>query len=284
MGAETIARLSRVSARKRRPMAPVADWPASLDREQWFFSPELMSLHGTPELDALDEPARQRASFYEAVNFFSLNIHGERFLVEGLAERLYRPGSEVVSRYLHHFLEEENNHMTWFGGFCLLYAGKVYPAKRLHFEREHEVGEADFLFFARAVVFEELVDVYNRRMARDERLNPLAREINAMHHEEEKRHLAFGRELVTELWTLHRERWSPEARARIAKELSAFLLATWSEYANAEAYADAGLPDAFKLRRRAFESPTARARRADVSAGCLRFLNSLGALEEGVIG
>lgn len=284
MRALTIEKLSRVSMRKRRPIAPVLEWPATLDREQWFFSPELISLQGTPEYDALDEAARQRLSFFEAVNFFSLNIHGERCLVEGLAERLYRPGSEVISRYLHHFLEEENNHMTWFGGFCLRYAGKVYPAKQLAVAREYEAGEADFLFFARAVVFEEIVDVYNRRMARDEGLNRLAREINAMHHEEEKRHLAFGRELVAELHAAHREHWSPAARARIAEELTAFLAATWSEYTSAQAYVDAGLADAFALRRRAFTAQAARARRADIGAGCMRFLSGLGVLQKGAIG
>ena len=194
MRADTIEKLSRVSTRQRRPMAPVAEWPAKVDHQQWFFSPELISLEGTPEYDALDEAARQRLSFFEAVNFFSLNVHGERSLVEGIAGRLYRPGNEVISRYLHHFLEEENNHMTWFGGFCQRFAGKVYPTKKLVLAREYETGAADFLFFARAVVFEEIVDVYNRRMARDDRLNPLVREINAMHHAEEKRHLAFGRQ------------------------------------------------------------------------------------------
>ena len=283
MRTTTIEGLCRASTEKRRPLAPVSEWPATVDREQWFFSPELISLHGTPEFDALHERAKKRQSFFEAVNFFSLNVHGERFLVEGIAERLYRPGHELVSRYLHHFLEEENNHMTWFGGFCQRYAGKVYPAKKLRATREHERGEEDFLFFARAVVFEEIVDVYNRRMARDERLHPLAREINAMHHAEEKRHLAFGRELVAALHAAHHEDWSGEARERVAAELTAFVNATWAEYFNAQVYLDAGLPDAFALRRRAFEGPAARALRTDVGSGCTRFLSSLGVLEEGEI-
>ena len=48
----------------------------------------------------------------EAVNFFSLNIHGERMLVAGIAQRLYRTGHAETSRYLHHFLAEENRHMV----------------------------------------------------------------------------------------------------------------------------------------------------------------------------
>ncbi len=42
----------------------------------------------------------------------------EKALIEGLAKRLYdeeRPSEH--SRYIHHFLDEENKHMTFFGNF-----------------------------------------------------------------------------------------------------------------------------------------------------------------------
>jgi hypothetical protein len=275
MQTSTLQKLCDASTTRRQPMAPVHEWPLALEPESWFFSPELISLHGTPEFEALDLRAQQRLSFFEAVNFFSLNLHGERFLVEGLAARLYQPGNEVISRYLHHFLEEENNHMTWFGGFCQRYAGKVYVDKKLKIEREYETGEEDLLFFARAVVFEEIGDAFNRRMARDERLHPLAREINRRHHAEEKRHLAFGRQLVAELHARYTDEWSPAAHERIADDLAAFLRATWAEYANVAVYDDAGLDDPFALRRRAFDSSAARARRAGIESGCVRFLNDL---------
>ena len=89
-------------------------------------SPDLISLHGTRHWDALDEQGRRVLSFFELVNFFSINIHGERMLIEGLAKRLYRKHAETVTPYLHHFLDEENKHMFYFGRFCNQYAGKVY--------------------------------------------------------------------------------------------------------------------------------------------------------------
>ncbi|NIV75275.1 MAG: AurF domain containing protein, partial [Gammaproteobacteria bacterium] len=82
------------------------EWPETLDRRQWFMSPELISLYGTGHFDAMTEEEQQRLSFFEIVNFFSINIHGERMLIEGLAKRLYRKHTEVVSPYLHHFLDE----------------------------------------------------------------------------------------------------------------------------------------------------------------------------------
>ena len=167
-------------------------FPESVDMDSWFTSPELLSLYGQPEWETLSEEQRKRLSFLEAVNFYSLNIHGEKSLIEGLAQRLYDEKSAEHSRYIHHFLDEENKHMTFFGTFCMKYAGKVYPDRKMAFEREYEEGEQDFMFFLKVFLFEEIVDFYNVTMAKDPRLNPLARQINEIHHFDEARHLAYG--------------------------------------------------------------------------------------------
>ena len=44
----------------------------------------------------------------------------------------------MLSPYLHHFLDEENKHMIYFGRFCTDYANKIYPDKKLVFPREHD--------------------------------------------------------------------------------------------------------------------------------------------------
>jgi hypothetical protein len=276
----TVERLCRVSVEQCIDPHSRIEWPERVDEDAWYTSPELVSLFGTPAYEALDEAQRKRLSFFEAVNFFSLNIHGERMLIEGLARRLYRRGQEAISPYLHHFLDEENKHMSYFGSFCTRYAGKVYPEKKLPFAQEFAPGEEDFLFFAKVLVFEEIVDVYNRRMARDERIAPIAREIHWLHHFEEARHLVFGRELVAELFARHRAQWTDEVLRGVRATLAAYLGATWKEYYNPDAYRDAGLADAFELRRAALASPAGRAHRGEVSQGCLRFLLEGGILEE----
>jgi len=276
----TVERLCRVSVEQCIDPHSRIEWPERVEEDAWYHSPELVSLFGTPAYEGLDDGRRKRLSFFEAVNFFSLNIHGERMLIEGLARRLYRRDHEAISPYLHHFLDEENKHMSYFGRFCTRYAGKVYPEKKLPFAQEFAAGEEDFLFFAKVLVFEEIVDVYNRRMARDERIAPIAREIHWLHHFEEARHLVFGRELVAELFARHREHWSDEVLRGVRATLGAYLGATWKEYYNPEAYRDAGLDDAYELRRAALASPAGRAHRAEVSQGCLRFLLQGGILEE----
>ena len=85
---ELTTRLCRISQEHFIDPFSRIEWPESLERNQWFMSPELISLHGTEHFDALDEEQQKILSFFELTNFFSINIHGERMLIEGLAKRI----------------------------------------------------------------------------------------------------------------------------------------------------------------------------------------------------
>jgi hypothetical protein len=247
-------------------------WPDSLERNEWYTSPELISLYGTDEYERLSDDQRRLLSFFEAVNFFSLNIHGEKSLVEGLAHRLYAKESKAISPYLHHFLDEENKHMMYFGGFCMRYAGKVYPDRKISFAREYERGEEDFCFFAKVMIFEEIVDYYNVKMGMDERLNPVARQINMLHHRDEARHLVFGRKLVDELFQEHAPNWSKETFQSVRDYIVSYLKTTWTEYYNPTVYKDAGLDQPYELQKSAMINERCAAHRKTVSHACVNFL------------
>lgn len=254
-------------------------WPDTVDLDSWFTSPELVSVHGTAIWLQLGPPERRRLSFWEAVNFFSVNIWGERTLIAGLADRLYAPGLEDLSPYLHHMLDEENKHSIHFGRFCTQYAGKVYPDRTVRLGPD-PAEAADFLFFARVLIFEEVVDRLNVAMARDPRLVPVARWINRNHHLEETRHLAFGRSVVKRLFDDGRRRWSAQLISDIRAHLADYLTATWKQLYNPAVYRDAGLPEPFLLAASAYANPAARLRRAALSARCVRFLLRSGILLE----
>lgn len=273
-------RLVRISRDNTIDVFSSIEWPDSISVEDWHFTPEMISLYGTPYWERLDETARQRLSFFEAVNFFSLNIHGERILIQGLAKRLHRRDTGAISDYLHHFLDEENKHMYYFGRFCRDYAGKIYADRKLALPREYAAGEEEFVFFANVLVFEEIVDVYNRTMARDQRVHALSREINRLHHFEESRHLAFGRRLVADLYARWSPEWSDEVKRRVSDGLIAFMDATWQEYYNPEVYEDAGIVDAFAVRRAVIDHPATRAHRSDTSAVVFRTFNEIGVFGE----
>jgi hypothetical protein len=253
---------------------PMINWPETIEGDHWFTSEDLISLSGTGVYDRLDESRKKKLSFLEAVNFYSLNIHGERALMEGLAHRLYRKNPPEVSAYLHHFLDEENKHMIFFGTFCTRYAGKVYPDRKIVFPREYEPGEEDFLFFVKVLVFEEIVDVFNVTQSEDANLHTIARQINQMHHQDEMRHLVFGRAIVDELFQKYSPTWKPETLEAIRDYLPDYIRATWKEYYNADVYRDLGLSDPHDVQEKALESPATQARRQRISQPLIKFLLS----------
>ena len=272
--------LSAASRRARERAYEPVEWPAALDDDAWHLSPELISLYGTPAYEALDERGRRRLSLYEALNFFSLNIHGEALLVAGLAERIDAAESEV-GRYLQHFLDEENEHTAMFEGFCARY-GRVYPPRTFAMpDPTLDDGEREVLFFARVLIFEEIVDAYNGRVAADPRVAPIAREINARHHLDETRHLAFGRALLRNLYATRVSNWSPEARRRLGESLTAYLEALWREYYNPSVYRDAGLRDPYLLARAALADGACERHRVRLSARWLALRAELDALAAG---
>lgn len=278
---EVVDRLCEASREHAVSLGSPLPWPEARDGEGWYTSPELLSLHGTDAAAGLSDAQLRELAFFEALNFYSLNIHGEKLLLEGLAARLHRKGFGRVTGYLQHFLDEENKHLYYFGAFCMRYGGKIYPHGQIAFPRDHAPGEEDFLFFAKVLVFEEIVDHYNRVMAGDERLAPIARAINRLHHLDETRHLAFGRLLVKDLFARHAPSWSPETLASVRATLLAFVEAMWRQYYNPEVYRDAGLASPHDLARAAFASVAARAHRATAARRCFAFLGKAGILPQG---
>jgi hypothetical protein len=270
----TVKKLCRASISEYYNPYDQLNWPQSLPLDCWCTSPELISLYSTEYFDALDENNKRRLSLLEAVNFYSLNIHGEKSLVEGLARRLYKKNSQDTSPYLHHFLDEENKHMLYFGTFCTMYGNKVYPELKVAFPHEYAAGEEDFLFFTKVMIFEEIVDVFNIRMSLDQRLHPIVRDINRMHHKDEARHLVFGRQMVAELFQVHKKMWTTQKLTEIRQYIASYFKATWRQYYNPEVYLDLGLPEPFAVQRAAWNNPSSQAFRKDVSKSCVAFLLS----------
>jgi hypothetical protein len=123
-------RLSKASVKKYWNPYTDLEWPESLDKNDWFMSPELTSIYGTDLWNGLTEQQQKSLSFWELINFFSITLQGERPLVQGLCHQMYSRQGKDETHYMHHFLDEENKHMVMFAMFCNKYAGKVYPDKK----------------------------------------------------------------------------------------------------------------------------------------------------------
>jgi P-aminobenzoate N-oxygenase AurF len=277
---EPIGRLVDSSRRNFQNPYETVDWPEVVDpHRDWFFSPELSSLYGTDLWSQLGEPKRRRVAFLEALNFFSLNIHGERELMAGLVARLYRPDMRDVAPYLHHFIDEENKHSVYFGTFCTRY-GSLYRSRQIAAAPVPATPDGDLRFFAKVLVFEEIVDRFNVAQAKDERLHPVARFINHNHHAEETRHLIFGRKVVEELWKAHGPTWSADQVDDLRRYLAQFYVMAWREYYNPDVYRDAGFDASWELAEQLWASPAQQARRRGFSQRSARFLIDCGILTE----
>lgn len=270
-------KLSEASVRLHYTALEAVPMPDGLAKNEWYTAPELMTLFGQPEWEQLSLDQKKILSFYEAVNFYSLNINGEKVLIEGLAKRLYddsRPAEH--SRYIHHFLDEENKHMTFFGTFCMKYAGKVYQDRKFNFEREYQEGEEEFLFFLKVFIFEEVADYFNVKMSHDERLTETARKINYYHHLDESRHLAFGRAHLKEVWDKYSVTWGSEYKTNLETYIGQYLVATWREYYNPDVYKDAGIDSPYDVSDRVFHSEAAKSFRQNVSETLINYIKKCG--------
>lgn len=279
---ELAPRLSEASVKKLWDVYSEFDWPATLEPSaEWYMSPELISIYGTETYDALSEAEQKTLSFYEVANFFSFVLYGERPLIEGLMHRMYRKATlGVVTDYLHHFVDEENKHMIMFGEFCNRYAGKVYPEKKLVLPREYAKGEEDVAFFCKVLIVEELGDFYNLKMMSDKTINPLVAKINRVHHVDEARHLAFGREYLRELFEANRQNWSDEEMNSFQTWLTNYLASCWGDFYNPAVYKDAGLRDGYGIRKMALEHAACREMRGRVSEKVVDYFLDVGLLSE----
>jgi hypothetical protein len=125
---EIARRLSGMSVESFKNPYIHIDWPEALPDDACYFKRDLISIRTQPEYEALSQGEQDRLGFHEQINFFSLNVHGERELMKQAVGRLYRHDLQgPTSEYLHHFIEEESHHSFWFAKFCLSYAGKLYP-------------------------------------------------------------------------------------------------------------------------------------------------------------
>ncbi|WOH39053.1 diiron oxygenase [Thalassotalea fonticola] len=236
-------------------------WPEHLPENQWFFSAELISIFGSKQWHELTEQQQIRLSFYEAVNFFSLNVHGEKYLINAVSSHLFNFPSIAMSEYLLHFIEEEAKHMMYFSRFCIQYANKVYPLRALDIAAEPHGDIELLLLFARIYIFETVVDEYNRRIANDKNVVAIVADINRLHHLEESRHLAFGLGFLKYWFNEQKNNIDEQQLLKINQHLNGFLLTTWKQFYCPDAYFDAGLTDCAGLSMAVFNSERAKLHR-----------------------
>lgn len=258
--ASRVAQLVKLSRERHVNSFSQIQWPSSVPDDEWWLPPELLSVHGTEHADGLSERQLKLLSKWECINGFSLNVEGERELIHMLSARLYAPDMPEIEDYIHHFLDEENKHLWFFGEFCRRYGGKIYSSKKVSVAEERFGNEMTFfLLFARIFIFEEIGGYYNVIAGGDERVSPFVRLIHQIHHADEARHITFGRAVLTQSKQIAFAASPPaECEAAIA-HLQRFVQVSIEALYQPAMYRDSGIAGGVALRRALLAHPARHA-------------------------
>lgn len=239
---ERIERLVELSHTKSYDVYTRFNWPDSLPVDDLWCNEDLLTTFGTEFHSTLTDQQKFELSKWEAINFYSLNVHGIKAILEFVCSCIYKKRYEGISKYLHFFLAEENAHMWFFANFCQKYGGKIYPNVSFNTNVEIDPIEHDLYMFAGTLIFEEFVDFYNHRVGKNDTVPEIVREINSQHHIDESRHVSFGREVVKGLFQEILDNHSDNSqRERINKTFKGMLIYFIGLMYNAESYSDAGI-------------------------------------------
>jgi hypothetical protein len=223
-----------------------------LDADRCIMPEHLLSLYHHPVYSSLSSGQKWQLGLLETVNFFSINIHGERNLVAGLAERLYRGktpwDSHQASRYLQRFIHEENSHSHMLAEYCHRYHGRVMPdnAMKLDHSALSPIAE-DLLFFGRTMVLEGFLDYVNTQAIRDPELDPTTQAVHRAHHSDESRHITFDRAVIAAIVEHLRDADEIQALQTVSAQLNRYLQVSMRRLCSAGIYRSIGLSNGFEL-------------------------------------
>lgn len=254
------------------------EWVDAIPDDEWWLSPELLSVHGTEFAETLSEAQLKRLSKWECINAFSLNVEGERELLTALSAQLYAPDLPHIDTYIHHFIDEENKHLWFFAEFCRRYGGKIYSSKKVGVANEHFCREMDFfLLFARIFLFEEIGGYYNVVAGGDERVSPFVRMIHQVHHADEARHITFGRAILSQSKDIAFGAADAAEREAAIAHLQRYLQISIEALYQPAMYRDSGIEGGVALRRRLLADPARREHHdSTLLRRPLKFMNEIG--------
>jgi hypothetical protein len=276
-----VARLVAASLKRVPETFRPVDYPDALDTHRLIMPEAYVSLYHHPVYRTLTDEQKWRLGLLETVNFYSINIHGERALIVGLEERLYKNRvaweSNQVCEYLQHFVHEENAHTFMLAGYCNRYYGRVMPDLGLAFEqiRLSRIGD-DLLFYGRLYVLEMWLAYLNGVAMLDTTLDETTRTVHHIHHQDEAKHLAFDKEVLHAATDEARARGLDEELRTVAAALAAYRTYALGRLYNPAVYRAIGIRDASRVAAEASGVAERRALEATWMAQCDAQLHKLG--------
>lgn len=190
-------RLLGGSIKKSYEPAVDIDWDAPLDPDKFFLPPQMVTLYGTPEWDAMSRGQQLEVSRQQLVNMLSAGIWFENILNQALLrEMMHRNPTAPSTQYMLTELGDETRHMVMFGKTIDRVGG--IPVRPRLFQRM-VINSLPFIFrgpilWTAALVGEELFDALQRQILEDPQVQPIVQRLMRIHVTEEARHIQFARD------------------------------------------------------------------------------------------
>jgi P-aminobenzoate N-oxygenase AurF len=271
---ELSTRLLGSAAKKSYDPVVDIDWTAPIPEHLYGLSPEWSTLYGTPLWSSLTEPERVRLTIHEYCSISGVGIWFGCLLMQLVLRDVY--GEDPAQPHVQWALTEiadECRHSVMFARTAQTFGAPSYqpPPSILRlgtmFVKRFDGPAA----YAAILVAEEILDIFQRDLMKDERVQPLTRATSRIHVVEEARHMRFAREEIArrtpELgrWQLRRHRTAVATVAAIVAD----------NLVQPEVYASVGLdPRTAKAAARANEHYATKLREA--SSGLVSFLRGVG--------
>jgi hypothetical protein len=267
-------RLLHSSAKKSYDPVVDIDWSAPVPDGLYGLSPEWSTLYGTPLWDALSEEQRVTLTTHEYCSISGVGIWFECLLMQLVLRDIY--GDDPAQPHVQWALTEiadECRHSVMFARTAEKFGAPSYqpPASILRMGRTFAARMDGPAAYAAILVAEEILDIFQRDLMKDERVQPLTRATSQIHVVEEARHMRFARDEIArrtpELsrWQLRKHRTAVAAVAAIVAD----------NLVQPGVYASVGLdPREAKAAARANDHYAGKLREA--STGLVSFLRSVG--------
>jgi len=192
-----------VAASERTTLDPFReiDWSVPIDDSAFHLPPELLSLFGTAQWDAMSEPERIEYSRHETAALCGAGIWFENVLMQVVLRHLGEiPVTDPSHRYLLVEVADECRHSMMFGEYIRRAGVPAYrPTLPSNLLSEGDGPSHRAVSYLLILAVEELLDHTNRATMRDDRVHPISRSIARIHVLEEARHVSFAKTYLAEM-------------------------------------------------------------------------------------
>ncbi|WP_029430526.1 diiron oxygenase [Blastococcus sp. URHD0036] len=271
---ELSTRLLGSAARTSYDPTVDVDWDAPVPDALYGLSPEWSSLYGTPLWEGLTEQQRVTLTIHEYCSISGVGIWFECLLMQLVLKDVY--GDDPSQPHVQWALTEiadECRHSVMFARTAQTFGAPSYqpPSSILRLGKAFAARGSGPAAYAAILVAEEILDIFQRDLMRDERVQPLTRRTSQIHVVEEARHMRFARDEVAR--RAPRLTWLGRRQHRTVVASVAAIVA--DNLVQPQVYASVGLdPQEAKAVARSNEAYRAKLR--DASSGLVAFLREVG--------